>query len=423
MSGLKAPQPAVERIESGNGVVVLLVEEHATPAVSVNAVVRAGERYLSDAQAGMGTLAGEMLIEGTQHRTAREIAAAVEATGGALAAAGGYATTGVSLTLLGGDLPLGLDLAAELLREPAFAEDRLTLAVDRRLAQLCAKADDPRWIASTAFNEIVFAGTPQSRPQLGAPETVRRITREDLVFYHRRFFIPENTLLTIVGDFKACDVAARIQSLFGDWECDSRFDVSTPPEPVRQREPREKFIHKDKEQVNLFLGHLGVRRRTPDYAAIRVLDTILGDSPGFTSRIPRVLRDEQGLAYTVYCDLARSAGVDPGRFAAYIGTAPENLDRAVAGLREQISMIVEAPPSEAEVAEAKSYLTGSYVFEFETNAQVAAFLASAEIYELGFDEPQRYLEAVARVTPEDVWRAARAHIHPDAMTLVVVGPV
>lgn len=416
-------QLPVTRIELGNGLRVLLLENHAAPAVAVSALIRAGERNVEDAKAGLGTLAGEMLLEGTARRSAREIAAAIEARGGALGISGGEEATSVNLTLLGEDLPLGLELAAELVREPIFALDRLALTVDRRLAQLRAHEDDPRWVASTAFNEIVFAGTPRHRPPLGYGETISLLSRHDLVSYHERHFAPDNALMIVVGDFQTADAAARCEALFGDWR--RSVDPAPPVASVfaMQSGPRVKHIRKEKEQVNILLGHLGIRRSAPDYHAVRVLDTILGDSPGFTSRIPRLLRDEHGLAYTVYCNMARSAGLDPGRFVAYIGTAPENLERAVALLREQIELIVKEPPSDEEVEEAKSYLVGSHVFEFETNAQVAAFLASVELYDLGPDYPRRYVDEIGRVEAEDVWRAARAHIHPEALTLVVVGPV
>ena len=137
----------------------------------------------------------------------------------------------------------------------------------------------------------------------------------------------------------------------------------------------------------------------------------------------RVLRDEQGLAYTTYCHTARSAGLDPGRFVAYIGTSPENQTQAITGMREQIELITAAPPSDDEVATAKAYLTGSFVFEFETNAQIAAFLVNAEIYGLGFDYPQRFVDEINRITAEDVLRVAREYIAPRDLTLVVVGPV
>ncbi|HZS06915.1 MAG TPA: pitrilysin family protein [Blastocatellia bacterium] len=411
----------IERIELPNGLVVLLSENHALPAVSINAVVKTGERYVTDDKAGLGSLAGELLDEGTATRTAQQIAGEIESVGGALQTAAGYATTGVSVTALASDLSLGLELTADLLRHPTFPEDRIALEVSRKLAEIRAKQDEPRVVASEAFNEIIFAGTPQHRPLIGYEETVAKITRASLLDYYRRFFVPNNTIIAIAGDFSSA-VAEKVRQLFGDWPRDPQFEPPAVPRPQRQREPVARFISKDKEQVNIYLGHTGIERANPDYYAIRVMDVILGDSPGFTSRIPRILRDEQGLAYTTYCHLARSAGLDPGRFVAFIGTAPENLERAVSGLREQIASMTAAPPTAEEVEAAKAYLTGSFVFEFETNAQMAAFMVSAEIHQLGFDYPGRFLSEISRVTAEDVWRAAQQYTDPDNLTLVVVGP-
>jgi zinc protease len=413
----------VERSSLPNGLVVLLSESHTVPAVSVNAVVKAGERFVADELAGLGSLAGELLDEGTAELTSQQIAEAVESVGGALQTSGLYATTGVSATALGSDLDLGLRLTADLLRRPSFPEDRLALEVSKRLAEIHARRDDPRQVASETFNEIVFAGTPQRRPLIGYEETLAKIRRAEVLDYHRRFFVPNNTVLAVVGDFEAAEVARKVGDIFGDWEPDPKLSLPVVPRPERQRAPATRFVTKDKEQVNIFLGHLGIARASPDYHAVRVLDTILGDSPGFTSRIPRVLRDEQGLAYTTYCHTARSAGLDPGRFVAFIGTSPENQEQAVAGLRRQIELITAAPPTAEEVAWAQAYLTGSFVFTFETNAKTAAFLVESEIYGLGFDYPQRFVAEINRVTAADLLRVAREHIAPDRLTLVVVGPV
>jgi len=423
VSVVGAPKLDVERIELANGLVVLLSENHTIPAVSINALVKTGERFVPDELAGLGSIAGELLDEGTASLTAQQIASAIESVGGMLATAGAYATTAVSATVLGGDLDLGLNLTADLLRHPSFPEERIALEVSKRRAEIRAKQDDPRYVASEAFNEIVFAGTPQHRPVIGYEETVAKATRADLLAYHRRFFAPNNTILAIVGDLSAAEVESKVRRLFDDWERDASLSLPSITRAERQPRPITRFLQKDKEQVNIFLGHLGIERADPDYYVVRVLDTILGDSPGFTSRIPRLLRDEQGLAYTTYCHLARSAGLDAGRFVAYIGTAPENQTQAIEGLRQQIELITTEPPAAEEVAWAQAYLTGSFVFEFETNAQIAAFLVGAEIYGLGFDYPQRYLERIQGVMAEDVLRAARQHIDPHRLTLVVVGPV
>jgi zinc protease len=177
------------------------------------------------------------------------------------------------------------------------------------------------------------------------------------------------------------------------------------------------------QQLNIYLGHLGVVRSNPDYYALQVLDTILGGGAGFTARIPQKLRDELGLAYTTFASITMTAGLDPGRFVAFIGTSPENMNLAIDGLIQEIRRIVEQPVSESELQDAKEYLTGSFVFAFETSSQIARFLVHAQVYGLGFDYIDKYPEYIKRVTVEDIARVAQKYLDPQNYTLVVVGPV
>jgi zinc protease len=413
----------IERVDLPNGLTLLLAPNDGIPAFCLKAIVNTGSRYESDDLAGLASLAGGMLNEGTSRRTARQIAESIEDAGAHLGVFGGYAQSGLRATALGEDLDLVTDLAADLLRNPVFPEDRVRLTVERRLGLLRSRADQPRVIASELFDEIVFAGHPNHRPSHGYESSVSRMTRDHLVEFHRAYYHPNATIVAIAGNFDPTVAREAIERRFGDWERKDDLAFPEVPEVVRQTSPVERFVSADKAQANIYLGHLGVRRAHPDYYALLVLDTILGSSPGFTSRIPRILRDEQGLAYTTFSNIAGSAGVDPGRFIAYIGTSPANLDRAVEGLRREIARVVVEPVALDELDAAKSYLTGSFVFHFQTTAQVAGYLISAEIHGLGFDYLERYPGFVDAVTIEDVLRAARSNIDPEAMTLVVVGPV
>jgi zinc protease len=417
------PKLDVERIELPNGLVLLLSENHSVPSVSINAIVRAGSRYESDDKAGLASLVGELLDAGTATRSSKQIAETIEATGGQLASFGDYQSSGVVVILLSEDVALGLEVASDLLINPAFPDDKVKQYVDRRVAQINARLDVPRTLASDVFNEIVFEGTPLHRPSLGYGQSVKTITTADVKDYYRRYYKPDNTMLAIVGDIDKSEIKAKVWETFGRWERSSSFEAPQVPKAHRQTSPEEKSVSVPKEQVNIFIGHVGIERRNPDYYTLLVMDTILGSSPGFTSRIPRILRDEQGLAYSTYSNITSSAGLDPGRFIAYIGTAPENLNRAINGLRSEISRIVEAGITEEELEIAKSYLTGSFVFRFQKNSQVAEFLIEAEVYGLGFDYLDRFPELIRAVKVEDVNRVVREYIDPKNMTTVVVGPV
>jgi len=154
-----------------------------------------------------------------------------------------------------------------------------------------------------------------------------------------------------------------------------------------------------------------------------VLDTILGAGAGFTARIPQRLRDELGLAYTTFASITMTAGLDPGRFVAFIGTSPENMRLATEGLVNEIRRIREEPVTAQELQNAKDYLTGSFVFSFESSPQIARFLVHADVYGLGFDYVVKYPEYIRSVTIEDISRVAKMYLDSENYTLVVVGPV
>lgn len=417
-----APKIAVEHVTLANGLTVLLAPNDGIPAFCCNVVFNAGSRYESDDEAGMASLTGTLLEDGTANYSSHQIAEAIEDLGAHLSTYGGFTHSGARIVGLTEDLDRCVALAAECVRRPVFPEDRVRLHIDRRVALLKSRADQSRIRAGELFDEYVFRGHPNHRPGLGYEESVAKLTREHFVRFHAEWFHPNNATLSIAGRFDRDEALAVLEKHFGDWTANPHFSVPEIPEITRQIEPIEQYLHAEKEQVNLYLGHLGIRRSHPDYYALLVLDTILGSSPGFTSRIPRVLRDEQGLAYTTFSNISGSAGIDPGRFVAFIGTSPGNLERAVEGLRREIRRIVDEPVEMHELETAKSYLTGSFVFRFQTNAQIAGYLIDAHVFELGFDFLERYPKLIQEITVEEVLRVAREHINPDAMTLVVVGP-
>jgi zinc protease len=413
----------IERIKLDNGITLLLGENHNIPAVSINAVVHAGSRYESEQEAGLVGLLGDLLDEGTTSRTSQEIAESIEQVGGVLQTFGGYSQSGISTTVLTVDLELGLDLTADVLCNATIPDDRFAQQLDRRLAQLQSRDDDPRLVASDTFNEIIYPGHPAHRPKLGYAETLAKLTPAALRQFYQRYFSPKNTLIAIVGDIDKAQIAAAVAAKFAGWQATNSITRPQIPIVTRQTTAIDRYIYKDKEQINVYIGHLGVTRTNPDYYALIVLDTILGSSPGFTSRIPRILRDEQGLAYSTFSNITGSAGLDPGRFIAYIGTSPDNLEKAVSGIKNEIRRITAEPVTAEELKNALDYLTGSFVFHFETNAQLASFLIEAEVYQLGFDYVSYYPEKIRAITVDDVHRVAQQYLAPECLTTVIVGPV
>lgn len=405
-----------------NGLKVLLVENPSLPTVSMTGSVLAGARYDPEAKAGLAIMASRLLDEGTENRTSLQIADAIESVGGAIEADGSFERIIATASVLNRDVDLGLELLSDLLIRPVFPQEYVVKEKERTLAEIVSAQDRPQVVAGWAFNELVYGEHPLHRPSHGYPQTVSALTREDLLAFHRQYFVPNNVILSIVGDFRVPELLPKIEKAFGAWESKPVAFPTYPP-PVRQTGKRLKYIPMPAQQLNIYLGHLGISRMSADYYALQVLDTILGGGAGFTARIPQRLRDELGLAYTTFASITMTAGLDQGRFVSFIGTSPENMKLAIDGLLQEIRRIIEEPVTAQELQDAKDYLTGSFVFAFESSPQIARFLVHAEVYGLGFDYIEKYPEFIRSVTVEDISRVARKYLDSENYTLVVVGPV
>jgi zinc protease len=177
-------------------------------------------------------------------------------------------------------------------------------------------------------------------------------------------------------------------------------------------------VNKDLTQSNIVLGHQGVARSNADYYAIQVMNYILGGG-GFSSRAMDSIRNERGLAYSVYCYF--SAEKSHGTFQFVMQTKNETALEAIRIAKEEIRRIREQPVSEQELRDAKDYLIGSFPLRLDTNRKVASFLAQVEYYQLGLDYPERYADLVGKVSREDVQRVAKQYMHPEKLITVVVG--
>ena len=405
-----------------NGLVLLTCPNDRLPVVSVNAFVLAGTDQNPLRQPGLAALASRMLEEGTAKYGADDISRLVEDSGSHLSTFCQHELTGISLHLRDRELPDGLDLVAQMLSRPTFPRERFGLEREKALARLEALEDDPQVVVSHLLNREIYHGGPLQFPGLGTPASLRRLRIEDIREFHRSRYAPGNTVLVVVGNAGNARVADLVDRRLGSWR-NGHYRKRRPPVPRRQRAPRvRQRVLEGREQVHICLGHLGVTRDHPDFYALQVMDAVLGSGPGFTSRIPRELRDRRGLAYATYSDLTGSAGRYPGRFLAYICTSPSNRDAAVSGLMAEIESLIEDGPTEEEVELAQNYLTGSFVFGFQSNAHLARFLLTAERFGLEPDFIRLYPDWIRAVGAEEVRRVARRHLDTVNFTTIIAGP-
>jgi zinc protease len=404
-----------------NGLRVLVAENHTVPTVSLSLSVLSGAREEPEEEAGTALLVSRLLDEGTPSRSSLEIADAIESVGGAIDTDCSYERVSTFMGVLAKDVDLGLDLVADVVRNPLLSADALAREKERLLAEIKSARDRPQTVAGWEFSELVYRNHPLHRPVHGYPRTIEKISQGSLRQFHEGHFFPNNAVLSVVGDFETAEMLSRLNAVFGGWGRGQLQPRRKPP-LQRQREVRRKFIKMDSEQTHIYFGHLGIERTHPDFYALQVLDTILGGGAGLTARIPHKLRDEQGLAYTTFATITSSAATDPGKFVAYMGTSPENVGKAVEGFKTEIQRIIREPVSREELSDAKAYLTGNFVFAFEANSQIARFLVNAEVFGLGFDYMDSYPDYIERVTVEDIARVAQRHLSTEFYSLVVAGP-
>lgn len=413
-----------ETLHLKNGLKVLVLSDASTPSFVAELLAPSGSRYETDAKAGRSALLGRMLSEGTASRSAQELALGAERIGAKLETSAGYRFVRVAVEALTADLDLGLELIADIAQRSSLPRAELLDRRREQLSLLTQLEDESRAVGQRWFNELVYQGHPAHRLALGTPESVVTLNRRDLVHEYQRAFAPGACTLTIAGDLP---VPARIVDVlerhFGEWTAPTPPPRPDPPAPRRQTKPRAKVIRRTKEQVHLFVGHLGIRRLDPDFEVAVVLDHILGTGSGFTDRLSQRLRDREGLAYSVYASLSGTAGIDPGVFQAYIGTSPEHVQRALTGIREEVQRIREEPVSRRELDAAKRFILGQYAFGFQTNRDLVGYAQMCDQFGWPMDYYRHFLDLVGAVQPDDILRVAQRCLDADCVTTVAVGPL
>ncbi len=404
------------KVTLANGMRLLTEYRPGTGVVALELFVDSG--LLREAKPGLAYLTGRMLEEGASGRSAEAMAESIEDVGGTWV----VSSTGASLQVRAEDLPMAIEWLADLTIRPSLPVDAFNWARRKVAAELQSDRDDPAFRADLIFRGLVFGEHPYSRDPRGTAREIGKLTHDDVVDHHNRYFSPSNCFLVAVGDFDSKKLSSLVKAGFGKWDA-----VGAPPPPlprlVRSARPRVRRIAYPGEQVHVLLGHLGIARNHPDFEAMAVADHILGSGPGFTDRLSQVIRDEMGLAYSVGGGMTDSAEVEPGAFRIYLGTGPDEADRAIAAALEQVRIIHEGGFSDDEVDRARQYLAGSWVFDYQTVEQRAERLLELEKWGLPLDEPLHWPDRIARVTPRQVRKAARKNIDPTALIRVEYGPI
>ncbi|MGQ0504329.1 MAG: M16 family metallopeptidase [Myxococcaceae bacterium] len=404
----------VEQLPSGAKVVIR--EERAVPLFAVRAAYVGGLRYETEANNGLTTMLGRMMTRGTPYHTAEEISHLIDDLAGGLAGQAGRNSVGMRGEFLSKHFQRGFSLFAECLSRPTFPTEELERERALLLQDIHTREDKPSGLAFDQFHKLLFPQHPYRLSTLGETASVERISQQMLAEYHQRFMDPSQLTLCVVGDVKANAVLELAHQTFAK----SAAKVGTPPTVSPQAKPSDaKKAHQTlaRAQSHLVLGFLGARVTDAWRRPLEVLSTLLSGQGG---RLFVELRDKRSMAYSVSSYAVE--GLDPGYFAVYMGTSPEKLDAALAGVQQELKKVREERISEAELTRAQRHLIGAHEIGLQRNSARAALLALDHCYELGDQDFFEYAEQIQSVTVEQVQEVAQRVIELDRAVISVVGP-
>ncbi|MGH8016356.1 MAG: M16 family metallopeptidase, partial [Candidatus Zixiibacteriota bacterium] len=367
---------------------------------------------------GLAEVTGAVLrTGGTKKWSGDEIDEMLEAVGASVETYIGLENGGASVNVLSEYTDLGLDVLAEILRNPVFEQDKIELEKIQQRTGIARRNDDPQEIGFREFAKVIY-GANSAYARHTEYASINSITRDDLVNFHKQYFSPDKIQIGIWGDFDEANLVAKIKQLFGDWP---KGSTTVPPVPTVDY----KFINKvyyveknDVTQSNILMGHIGGLVTDEDYAARIVMNNILGG--GFGNRMLNAVRSKEGLAYGASATYTANIS-HPGYFYSYVGTKSETTAKAVQEALKVIKGMQTDPPTEEEMLKGKNAYLNSFVFNFDTKGEVVNRLMTYDFFGLPADFLQQTKVKVEKVTSADVLAAAKKNLRPDALQIVVVG--
>jgi predicted Zn-dependent peptidase len=412
--------PVVRSAVLSNGIVLRVVTERELPVLHLTALIEGGA-HLDGRAPGIATFMAGMLDEGAGSRDAAALQSEVAFLGASLSTRATWDGTQISLKVPVRSLGPALELFADVLLRPTFSSIEVRRQRDLRLATLLQSRDQPNVLAALAFEQILFpAGHPYHESTVGDSATTAALDSAALRSFYDRTVRPERTTLFIAGDITAAQARAMLDPLLGNWRATAPAmrQPAIKVSPVLQTSPHLFLLDKpEAAQSVITIGWPGVDRRSPDYAPLMVMNTILGGS--FTSRLNMTLRETKGYSYGASSRFAFRR--IPGPFSASAAVRTDVTDSSLVEFFRELHAIRSTRVPGDELARAKAYVELGLPSALEGTTQIAGQMTELATFGLALPELGRFSAAVRRVTASEVLRVARKYLAPDQATVVVVG--
>lgn len=402
-----------------NGSLLLTRPNFSSPAVSIRGYLPAGSVAEPEAKAGLANFVVNMLMAGTRQHEFRDLHDQIETMGASISLGSGALSTAFAGQCLREDLPHLLSLLIEILEQPSFPARHFKRIKTQILTVQAIQAQDTAEMADQAFHRNIYGSHPYAKPDLGYSNTVQAIALDDLVDFHQRFIGPKGLVIAISGGITPDEaIQACVQSL-ATWE---KPDQQTQPTlPVYQpitHGLREHIALEEKSQTDLVIGTIAPKTMGADYHACQVGNNILGQF-GMMGRIGESVREKSGLAYYAQSELG--TGLGPATWEVVAGVNPDNLDKTIALIIDELKRFTDEPVSQEELSDARSQIIGRLPLSLETNAGIAQALLNFERFKLDLNYLRELPQALASITAEEILLAVRRYWNLDRLVITSAG--
>jgi len=411
--------PVADRYQLPNGMVVFLLEDHELPLIDLSMTLRVGDIHEPAEKAGLAdATASVMRSGGSVKYPGDKLDEILEDMAASVSVGIGTDSGSASLSTLKEDFDKGLQILVDVLRNPAFPDDKIDLHLTQARTAVSKRNDSPNSIIGREFKKALYGkDSPYAKHTDYA--TLSKIDRKTMLDFHSKYFHPNMFIMGIVGDFKKDEMLEKIKKAFSDWPMK---EVALPAVKQISTKHSKRVIFIDRPKINqttFSMGHvIDIRRDNPEYAAIQMLNEIL--SGGMSARMFTEVRTKKGLAYSVWGHAAVNYD-RPGSFYCTALTRNEQALESVDAVKEELTKVIAKGVTPEELAIARDSILNSFVFNFDTPSKVIGRQITYEFYKYPTDFAEKLLEQIKKVTVDEVNAVARKYLDPDNMVLLGVG--
>lgn len=398
-----------------NGLRIITEPLRDFSSISIGIWVLTGSRDEDPGTVGISHLIEHLAFKGTPGRSAKQIALEIDSLGGTLNAFTSKEFTSFYAKVLGSSLPHALNILSDTTLNPLFLDEDINREREIILQEISMVEDAPEDFVHDLHNSEFWSGHSLGRPILGTSDSLKAITRKSILSYHKERYCPGSMIITAAGALDPEKLIDELDKSFGGIAEGRSPEVRKAPEPS----PGIKVLNRDLEQVHFCTGFKGIAVGDERRYALFLMNTILG--AGMSSRLFQKIREERGLAYSVYS--YPSAYQDTGMLTIYCGTSVDGFPTALDLIRQESDKLRNAPVSAVELDVAKRQLKGNLLLGLENTSNRMSQLARNEIYYGEHITPEQIVEGIDKVTAGDISDLAATIIDPDQMALTIIGPV